>query len=464
MSHHFGDFDDERLWLGPRPRRGRRRALLALLVGLLVVALTVVWPGLGPRSRVGSPAPAHPAVPTAEQRALEAARRALEAWGRFAVTNHLATLRRWFSTKGPQYRLLAGKAKLRRGTRPPGPPAYRLTLAPVSVLAPSPRQRILRGRVQVSRPDGRSELYAWDLWMRRDASSSDRWRLWTVKPTRQPRARSAADPVVVAAGDIAEAGGHHRQTANRVRRLRPTAVLPLGDNQYRSGTLAEYRRLYRPTWGRFKARTRPVPGNHEYRTPGAAGYFAYFGRRARPKGRSWYSFDLGGWHLIALNSSVDHGPRSAQARWLRADLVATDRRCILAYWHHPRFSSGAHQGNHPSMAPFWNDLYHAHADVVLSGHEHSYERFARQTPWARADSRGLRQFVVGTGGAGLLGFGPRKPNSQVRIGDAHGVLKLVLHPASYEWRFVSEDGKVLDKGGPVACHRAAQTDLPAPRR
>jgi hypothetical protein len=250
-------------------------------------------------------------------------------------------------------------------------------------------------------------------------------------------------------------------TSYRVLGLDPDAVLLLGDNQYPSGELDDYRRYYHPTWGRFKARTRPVPGNHEYQTSGAAGYFAYFGKRARPKGRSYYSFDLGGWHLIALNSSIDHGPGSAQERWLRADLVATAKRCILAYWHFPRFSSGAHQGNWGSVGAFWNDLYDAGADVVLSGHEHSYERFARQTPWAKISWWGLHQFVVGTGGARLLGFAAPKQNSQVRIGDAYGVLELVLHPASYEWRFVSEDGAVLDQGGPVACHRGGETDLPA---
>jgi Calcineurin-like phosphoesterase len=457
VSHYFDEFDDQQRWLRPPPRRRRWR----LLLGLLVVALTLLSLRLGERSEVRGPAPARPPAPTAEQQALEAGRRALEAWGRFAVTNHLGTVRRWFWPSGPQYRVLADEAKLRRGTKALGPPAYRFTLTRVRVLAPSSRHRVLRGRVRVTRPGERGQSYGWDVWMRRGGASGDRWRLWTVKPTRGPRARSATDPVVVAAGDIAVAGGHHRPTSDRVLELEPDAVLLLGDNQYPSGELDDYRRHYGPTWGRFKARTRPVPGNHEYETAGAAGYFAYFGRLARPKGRSYYSFDLGDWHLIALNSSIEHGPRSAQERWLRADLVATAKRCILAYWHVPRFSSGAHQGSWGSVAAFWNDLHHARADVVLSGHEHSYERFARQTPSAKADRRGLRQFVVGTGGAGLLGLGAPKPNSQVRVGDAHGVLKLVLHPASYEWRFISEDGAVLDQGGPVACHRGGQTDLPA---
>ena len=448
MSHLLDEVDDERRWLR-RPRHRRR-----LLLGLSLVAATaLVSLALGGRSDVPAPprGPGPPPGPTADQRALEAGRRALEAWGRFAVTNQLGTLRGWFWTNGPQYQKLAQEARLRRGTKALGPPAYRFTLTRVRVLAPSPVHRILRGRVRVTRPGEGGQSFGWDVWMRRGASG-DRWRLWTVRATRGPRGRSAADPVVVAAGDIAMAGGHQQLTSARVLELDPDRVLVLGDNQYRRGELGEYRRFYDPTWGRFKARTRPVPGNHDYETVGAAGYFAYFGRAARPKGRSYYSFDLGGWHLIALNSSIDHGPGSAQERWLRADLVATAKRCILAYWHFPRFSSGAHQGSWGSLGTLWNDLYAARADVVLSGHEHSYERFAPQTPWAKVSRRGIRQFVVGTGGADLLGFAAPKPNSQVRVGNAHGVLELVLHPASYEWRFVSEDGAVLDKGGPVTCH------------
>jgi Calcineurin-like phosphoesterase len=448
VSDPFDVFADEQQWRRQPPRR--RRRLLVVLP--LVAALTLVSLALGGRDDV--PAPGHrvAAGPTAEQQALEAGRGALAAWGRFAVTNQLGTLHRWFWTTGPQYQQLAGEAKLRRGARALGPPAYRFILTRVRVLAPSPRYRVLRGRVRVTRPGERSQSYGWDVWMRRGGASSDRWRLWTVSSTRGPRGRSATSLVVVAAGDIAEAGGHQQLTSDRVLGLDPDRVLLLGDNQYPSGRLAEYRHLYAPTWGRFKARTRPVPGNHEYRTPRAAGYFTYFGKAARPKGHSYYSFDLGGWHLIALNSSIDHGPGSAQERWLRADLVATAKRCILAYWHFPRFSSGAHQGSWGSLGTVWNDLYDARADVVLSGHEHSYERFARQTPWAKASRQGIRQFVVGTGGADLLGFAAARPNSQRRLAGVHGVLELVLHPASYRWRFVSEDGAVLDRGGPVACH------------
>ena len=265
---------------------------------------------------------------------------------------------------------------------------------------------------------------------------------------------AVSDPVITAAGDIAlqSTTGHHKATSDRVLAINPTIALTLGDNQYPSGALADFRRYYDPTWGRFKAKTKPSPGNHEYYTAGAAGYFGYFGTAAKPAGKSYYSFNLGGWHLIALDSNIARSVGAAQERWLRADLAATSRRCILAYWHHPRFSSGTHYGNNASVGPFWTDLYNARADVVLNGHEHNYERFARQTPSATATAAGIREFVVGTGGGGLYGLGTPKPNSQARNSKTWGVLKLTLHPASYEWRFVAASGAVIDSGGPVTCH------------
>ena len=212
MSDHFHAFDDEQQWLRRPPRR-RRRLLLALP---LVATLTVVSLAFGGRSEVPGPAQEVPAAPSADQRALAAGHQALAAWGRFTVTNQLGTLRGWFWPHGPQYRQLAGEARLRRDTKIQGPPAYRFTLTRVRVLAPSPRQRVLRGRVRVTRPGERGQSYGWDVWMRRSASG-DRWRLWSVNPTQRPRARSAADPVVVAAGDIAEVGGHQQLTSDRVR-------------------------------------------------------------------------------------------------------------------------------------------------------------------------------------------------------------------------------------------------------
>ena len=268
------------------------------------------------------------------------------------------------------------------------------------------------------------------------------------------RARAAADPVVAAAGDVApdEPGGHDQKTSDQVLAIDPDAVLALGDEQYPDGALGDFQRYYDATWGRLRDRTRPTPGNHEYETGGAAGYFGYFGAAARPGGTSWYSFDLGGWHLVSLDANVDHGAGSPQERWLRDDLAATGKRCVLAYWHQPRFSSGIEHGNDESVGPFWTDLYQAKADLVLNGHEHQYERFAPQNPDAAADPRGIREFVVGTGGRSLYPFGSADPNSEVRDNSDYGVLALTLHPDGYEWRFVSEDGAVVDSGGPVACH------------
>jgi hypothetical protein len=269
-----------------------------------------------------------------------------------------------------------------------------------------------------------------------------------------PAAPRDNDPVVAAAGDIVPSSvtGHHQGTSDRVLAIDPTVVLALCDLQYPRGALKDFQRYYDRSWGRFKDRTKPTPGNHEYQTDGASGYFGYFGAAARPNGTSYYSFDLGGWHLISLNSSIDRGAGSAQERWLRSDLAATTRKCVLAYWHHPRFSSGTVHGGDVSVDQFWRDLHHAKADVVLGGHEHNYERFAPQTPDAKADPLGLREFVVGTGGKDLYRFGSPKPNSEARVNHTFGVLKLILRQSSYDWEFVSESGAIVDAGGPVACH------------
>jgi Calcineurin-like phosphoesterase len=455
MSDRFDYLDEgEREWLRAVRRRSaaRRARLLAAVMLVVVLGLTLLASGGSREARLPVPVPAGP---TAEQRAIEDGQRALAAWGRFAVTNDLRHVRGHFWATGPQYQDLLRLAKLRAGQRPLGPPAYRFVLSRALVLAPSSDQRILQGRVQVSRPGERTQSYRWNVWMRRDTSVGDRWRLWTVEATARAPARSPSEPVVVAAaGDIAPrgTGWGHRATSDRVLAIDPTVVLALGDNQYPSGTLSDFRRYYGSTWGRFRTRTRPSPGNHDYETAGAAGYFAYFGKLAKPEGRSYYSFDLGGWHLISLDSNIDLQAGSRQDRWLRADLASTTKRCILAYWHHPRFTSGAHQGDNRWVGPFWNRLYTARADVVLSSHEHNYERFARQNPAGRATPQGIRQFVVGTGGADLLGFHAPKPNSQVRSSTTWGVLVLLLHQRSYRWRFVSEDGQVVDRGGPVPCH------------
>jgi acid phosphatase type 7 len=289
----------------------------------------------------------------------------------------------------------------------------------------------------------------------------------------EARAQAAPPPpIIAAAGDIAcdpaDAsfnGGQGTASACRMKAtsdlmlgLGLTAVLTLGDNQYENGTLAKYQASYDPSWGRLNAIVRPVPGNHEYLTAGAAGYFSYFGAAAGDPAQGYFSYDLGSWHLIALNSNCAAvggcGAGSPQEQWLAADLAAHAGTCTLAYWHHPRFSSGPH-GNDATSDAFWQTLYGAGADVVLNGHDHVYERFAPQSPAGAADpAQGIRQFTVGTGGKNLTGISVVRPNSEVRNASAFGVLEMTLHPNGYTWRFLSASGgAVLDQGASL-CHSA----------
>jgi len=236
-----------------------------------------------------------------------------------------------------------------------------------------------------------------------------------------------------------------------------SVVLTLGDHTYPVGAAKEFRDCYAPTWGRFKDRTWPAPGNHEYYTPKAAPYFAYFGARA---GRGYYSLELGGWHVISLDSNLDpvkHAPEhAAQLAWLRADLAAHPARCTLAFWHHPLYSSGGH-GNVPVMRDAWELLQQAGAELVLSGHDHDYERFAPQDAHGRKDARGMRQFVVGTGGAYPTPFLLTVKNSEMRDASRTGVLRLRLRPDGYDWEFV-ESARVTTLGvpppdrGSASCH------------
>lgn len=286
----------------------------------------------------------------------------------------------------------------------------------------------------------------------------------------------AADPVLAAAGDIAcapESGSFNggSGTATECRMLAtsdllvaraPDVVLPLGDTQYEEGALARFQLSYHPTWGRVLATTRPVVGNHEYGTPGAAGYFDYFGAAAGDPVEGWYSFDVGVWHVVVLNSVCAAvggcGVGSPQETWLRADLAAHPGACTVAAMHHPRFSSGMHGGD-PAMSAFWDALHQAGADVVLTGHEHDYERFVPQRPDATADAlHGLREFVVGTGGKDQRPFVTTEAGSEVRLTGTFGVLELTLHPATYEWKLVATDGSTADSGSGT-CHRA-----PRPRQ
>ncbi|MDQ4143845.1 MAG: metallophosphoesterase [Actinomycetota bacterium] len=270
----------------------------------------------------------------------------------------------------------------------------------------------------------------------------------------------AGDPVIMAAGDIAcppaaektPTACHHKETSDILVAADPNKVLTMGDNQYQSGKLWAFRRSYDDTWGRVKRRTRPTPGNHEYLTPGAQGYFDYFGDRARPRGRSYYSFDVGEWHVIALNSEIDTTRSSRQVEWLRKDLASDASRCTLAYWHTPLFSSGEH-GNAARVRTFWRKLYADKADLVLNGHDHDYERFAPMEPDGdRNTIRGLREFVVGTGGIGFRPFETIKENSVARNDHTFGVLKLTLHPRSYDFEFVAEAGGTYEDAGTATCH------------
>jgi acid phosphatase type 7 len=261
----------------------------------------------------------------------------------------------------------------------------------------------------------------------------------------------AAPQIFVGAGDIADCGTIGAELTAKLLDGIGGTVFTLGDNVYPSGSAAEYRDCYEPRWGRHKARTRPVPGNHEYETAGAAAYFAYFGFNAGPPGLGYQSFDLGAWHVVAINSNLAVGTSSPQAQWLRDDLATSTSRCTLAYWHHPLFSSGPN-GDSREMQDIWRILYDAGAEIALAGHDHDYERFAPQDPQGHADAvRGIREFVAGTGGAPPYQFAGIRANSEVRLTEQFGVLRLTLLNDAYAWDFISVSGSVVDTGA-AACH------------
>ena len=267
----------------------------------------------------------------------------------------------------------------------------------------------------------------------------------------------------VGAGDIASSGSNDERTAtllDTVVAADPnTIVFTLGDNAYSDGTTSDFTNYYQPTWGRHKARTRPALGNHDYHVAGAADYLNYFcptsGPCVFPGGTKqlYYSYDLGDWHIVSLNSEADTSAGSAQLQWLQTDLAAHPTSCVLAYWHKPLFSSGSTHGNDSNMKPFWDELYAAKADLVLSGHEHNYERFAKQNPGGAADPNGIREFIIGTGGVGSYSFGSAIPNSQVRFSGGFGVVKFTLRTDSYDWTFIPAAGTTFNDSGSNTCNK-----------
>jgi hypothetical protein len=279
-----------------------------------------------------------------------------------------------------------------------------------------------------------------------------------VGEIRHLSAAAAETPaVLVGAGDIADCTDltGAEATAKLLDQI-PGTVFAAGDLAYPDGSKENFA-CYDKTWGRAKARTRPAPGNHEFHSTGAAYYFTYFGPAAGDPKNGYYTYELGGWHIIVLNSECKEvggcEAGSRQEKWLRADLASHPVACTLAYWHKPLFSSGDKHGNDPDMKAFWQALYEANADVVINGHDHDYERFGPQTPDAAADSaRGIREFVVGTGGKNHRPFGSPKPNSEVRNADTFGVLKITLKPKGYDWQFIPEAGKTFTDSGSGMCH------------
>ena len=270
-----------------------------------------------------------------------------------------------------------------------------------------------------------------------------------IPPNQPPPVTSQ---IFVGAGDIAmcDALEPARQTGQLLATIGGD-VFTLGDNAYFSGSTREYRDCYDPTWGRERFRTHPVPGNHEYDGASAAApYFAYFGTQAGTPGLGYYSFELGAWKIIALNSNLSPTESSPQGVWLRNELAANRLKCTLAYWHHPLFTS-SQNGPQNFTRDFWRQLYAAGVDVVLNGHDHTYERVDLQDPNGQLDrARGIREFVVGTGGAPLYQFPVNAANSQAKV-RAFGVLKLTLNSDSYDWQFLQVGGGVGDQGS-TQCH------------
>jgi acid phosphatase type 7 len=262
--------------------------------------------------------------------------------------------------------------------------------------------------------------------------------------------------VLVGAGDIATCDSDQDERTAKLLDAIGGTVFTLGDNAYGEGTASQFKKCYEPTWGRHKERTRPAAGNHEYRTEDAAPYFDYFGEAAGEPGKGYYSYDLGSWHIVVLNSNCKYiggcDEDSAQWKWLRTDLQAHPARCTLAYWHHPLLSAGNYE-KIDAVKPLWQILYDAGAEVVLSGHDHNYQRYAPQDPDGAPDARqGIRQFIVGTGGKDRYSIERQPANLEVADDNNYGVLKLSLYGTGYNWEFISTEGSTSIDSGQALCH------------
>jgi acid phosphatase type 7 len=278
----------------------------------------------------------------------------------------------------------------------------------------------------------------------------------TLPPAVGPDASNAPTVTLLGAGDIADCSLDGAQATADLLAANEGWIFTAGDNAYEDGSAADYAACYGPTWGRFLDRTiLPAAGNHDWQTRGAAGYLGYFGTRAAPNGTTWYSMDLGTWHVVVLDSDCASvggcEAGSPQGRWLATDLRSSPARCTLAIWHHPRWSSGVH-GNDAEVGPFWDLLHEDGAELVINGHDHDYERFAPMDPSGKEERPGgLRELVVGTGGADLRSFTHAAANTEFRQAGTWGVLRLTLHPLNYDWEFVPASGDIADSGS-APCH------------
>ncbi|WP_431899936.1 proprotein convertase P-domain-containing protein [Nonomuraea sp. bgisy101] len=266
----------------------------------------------------------------------------------------------------------------------------------------------------------------------------------------------AAEVVVAGAGDIC--GSACADTAKLITgTIKPAAVFTTGDNAYESGKLSEYNGAYKQTWGAFFDKTYPTPGNHEYKTSGASGYFDYYGARAGARGKGYYSWDIGDWHFIALNSNISMSAGSAQEQWLRQDLTANTKPCTAAYLHHPLYNVGNH-GAATDTRPLWKALYDHKADLMLAGHDHNYQRWAPQDHQGNADPNGVREILVGTGGRSFYSLSSSNPpNLQAKNANTHGVLRLTLSSSGYRFDFVPIAGRTFTDSGSATCHKAGST-------